>query len=144
VILRALGRLIVVPLAFVLAVVTAVGVLMTLGLERITHALSGSRGLDEGSVDVLFDIAHGAIGLAGAATVVPAILVVILGEVARIRSALFYVLGGGAALAVLPLLARAGSLGSGGMASLGTIWPVFATAGFAGGFVYWLIAGRNA
>jgi hypothetical protein len=25
-----------------------------------------------------------------------------------------------------------------------TVWQVFATAGFAGGFVYWLIAGRNA
>jgi hypothetical protein len=24
------------------------------------------------------------------------------------------------------------------------VWQVFATAGFAGGFVYWLIAGRNA
>jgi hypothetical protein len=24
------------------------------------------------------------------------------------------------------------------------VWQVLATAGFAGGFVYWLIAGRNA
>ena len=25
-----------------------------------------------------------------------------------------------------------------------TVWQVFATAGFAGGLVYWIIAGRNA
>jgi hypothetical protein len=24
------------------------------------------------------------------------------------------------------------------------VWQVLATAGFAGGFVYWLVAGRNA
>jgi hypothetical protein len=73
---------------------------------------------------------------------IPALVVVILGEVARIRSLIYYVVGGGAALAAMPLLARLGeaSLGVPG----GVLWQVFATAGFAAGFVYWLIAGRNA
>jgi hypothetical protein len=69
--------------------------------------------------------------------------VVFVGEIARIRSALYYVAGGGAALAAIPLLARIGQSGSFALADQ-IVWQVFATAGFAGGFVYWLIAGRNA
>ncbi|MDX2155539.1 MAG: hypothetical protein SFW09_03430 [Hyphomicrobiaceae bacterium] len=139
-ILRALGRLVMVPLAFLLASGTALAVLFTLGLERITHAVAG-RG---DGAEIFFEIAGALVGLVGAATVVPSILVVIVGEVARIRSGLYYVLGGGMALAVLPLLAGTGTIGSGEIAGLSASWPVFATAGFAGGLVYWLLAGRNA
>jgi len=46
-------------------------------------------------------------------------------------------------LGALPLMAMAGSL-SNDLSPLGTLWQVFATAGFAGGFVYWLLAGRKA
>ena len=35
-------------------------------------------------------------------------------------------------------------LSDGGLAQIGLIWQVFATAGFAGGLVYWLVAGRRA
>ena len=47
------------------------------------------------------------------------------------------------ALAAVPLLARVQQSGGFGMPEH-AVWQVFATAGFAGGFVYWLIAGRNA
>jgi len=53
------------------------------------------------------------------------------------------VAGGGAALAAVPLLARVQQSGAFAMPEH-TVWQVFATAGFAGGLVYWLIAGRNA
>ncbi|MEZ5853968.1 MAG: hypothetical protein R3D67_04190 [Hyphomicrobiaceae bacterium] len=138
-----MGRLFVVPFAFLLAALAAVAVLLSLGLERITHVISSSN-LEADGIDLAFTAIYGVIGLAGAATIVPALLVVIVGEVARIRSWLFYIAGGGIALAVMPLLAASGSLGSGNITNLGTIWPVFATAGFAGGFLYWLIAGRTA
>ena len=73
----------------------------------------------------------------------PALLLVIIGEVARIRGALYYVIGGGAALAVVPLLARLGQPAR--VLELSpVVWQVLATAGFAGGFVYWLLAGRRA
>ena len=68
---------------------------------------------------------------------------VIVGEVARIRSWLYYMIGGGLALAAIPLLARINSSGVGTLSDA-TVWQVFATAGFAGGLVYWIIAGRNA
>lgn len=139
---RALGRLILVPLGFVLAVVAAVLVLLSLGLEKVTHAMHG-RDLDAATVETLFRALAGAGALASVATVVPALLVVIVGEVARIRSVLYYVAGGGIAMAALPLLARTVSL-DGGLAQIGLIWQIFATAGFAGGIVYWLVAGRRA
>ena len=43
----------------------------------------------------------------------------------------------------VPLLARVQQSG-GFVMPEHAAWQVFATAGFAGGFVYWLIAGRNA
>jgi glucose dehydrogenase len=63
--------------------------------------------------------------------------------VARIRGSIYYVVGGGAALALVPLMSRLHQP----MAVLDlspVVWQVLATAGFAGGFVYWLLAGRNA
>jgi hypothetical protein len=142
VILRAIGRLIVVPLGFLLGAAAALFILFQLGLEKVTHAMHG-RSFDSADITVVFDLAKQGFALASVATIVPALMLVIIGEVARIRSSVYYILGGGAALAALPLLAIAGSL-PGDLSPLGTIWQVFATAGFAGGFVYWLIAGRNA
>ena len=139
---RALGRLFMVPLGFILGSMAALAMLLTIGLERATHAVHG------GAVDLtqwsqVLDLARGFYGLASAATVIPALLLVIIGEVARIRSSIYYVLGGGVALSALPLLARAGSLGK-DLSQIGLIWQVFATAGFVGGIVYWMIAGRRA
>jgi hypothetical protein len=130
-----------VPLAFLLGTVAALFILFTLGMEKITHALAG-RAI-EADASQIFEFMRQASALASAATIVPAILLVIVGEVARIRSSAYYILGGGAALCALPLMAMAGSLSS-DLSPLGTLWTVFATAGFAGGFVYWLLAGRNA
>ena len=80
--------------------------------------------------------------IASGATIIPALLLVIVGEVARIRSWLYYMIGGGVALAIIPLLVR---IDPGTMTySLPALWHVFATAGFAGGLTYWLLAGRNA
>ena len=76
-------------------------------------------------------------------SILPALLVIFVGEIARIRSAVFYVAGGGAALAAVPLLARVQQSGTLVLPEH-AVWQVFATAGFVGGFVYWLIAGRNA
>jgi hypothetical protein len=141
VVMRALGRLIMVPLAFLLGTAAALFILFSLGMEKITHAMAG-RTIDA-DFSQIFEFMRQASALASAATIVPAIVLVIVGEVARIRSSAYYILGGGAALCALPLMAMAGSLSS-DLSPLGTLWTVFATAGFAGGFVYWLLAGRKA
>ncbi|SRR3954447_24089146 len=139
---RALGRIILMPIAFVLAAVATLLVVFSLGQERVVQALS-ARSPDELPIDRILDIVGAALRFASVYTLVPALLVVIVGEAARIRSAVYYIVGGGAALAVVPLLLRIGQPGS-VMELSSTVWQVLATAGFAGGLVYWLLAGRTA
>ena len=139
---RALGRIIMVPLAFLLAAGATVFVILSLGQERIVQAVTG-RGPDEITLNAGFDLARLAYSLLSVQTLLPALLVVIVGEVARFRSAMYYVLGGGAALAIVPLMSRLHQPLSALDLSI-VVWQVLATAGFAGGFVYWLLAGRRA
>ena len=137
------GRiLIVIPLALLLAAAAVLFVLVTLGLERVTAFLHVNPIGNEDAETIFAMLNHGVILLASL-TIIPALLIVIIGEIARIRSLAYYVVGGGVALAAIPLLAR---YGQGGAIATpeALVWQVFATAGFAGGFVYWLIAGRNA
>lgn len=142
-VLSAIGRIFWVPIAFVLAGLGAAFILFTLGMERVTQTMHGAS--DTQAIDTLFDVLLQAQLLISGLTLVPAILVVVVGEVARIRSALYYILGGGAALAAIPLLARLGQAASTAAAMpSSTLWQVFATAGFFGGLLYWLMAGRRA
>ena len=141
-----LGRLIWVPIAFAISAAGTVFFLVMISKERVFDAMAG-RGADSASLMAVIDLmGQGRILLSGL-TIIPALLVVIVGEVARIRSVLYYVVGGGLAFAAVPLLARYGQSAPG--ASLSTllpptlVWQVFATAGFLGGWVYWFLAGRN-
>ncbi len=137
---RFLGRLIVVPFGFVMAGLTAAVVLVVVAQEKFAAA---ARGIDAdtvfGAIEPLLKLA---MSLLSVQTVVVPILLVIVGEVARIRHPAYYVVGTGAALTLIPLVAKLGV--DAGAANLMAIWPVFATAGFAGGLVYWLLAGRRA
>ena len=140
--LRALGRIILLPIAFLLAAVATLFVVLSLGQEHVVQAIS-IKSPNQVPIDAFLDIVGLALRFASIHTLVPALLVVIVGEVARIRSAVYYIVGGGVALAVVPLLTRVGQP----MTALelsSTVWQVLATAGFAGGFVYWLLAGRTA
>ncbi len=138
---QTIGRLILVPMAALLAIAATLLVLVTLGLERLTHATHG-QSLDPDTLGTAFDWVTTGLQWASGLTLVPALAVIVIGEVAHIRSWLYYVLGGGAAVACIPLLtAMNGNIG--GAIALPAVWQVLATAGFAGGFVYWLIAGRN-
>ena len=84
-----------------------------------------------------------------AGTVAPALTMcrprspIVIGEALHIRSWMYYVLAGGAALAAIPVLAspRSDQLP---VLPTGQYMTIFAAAGFVGGFVYWLLAGRNA
>jgi hypothetical protein len=135
---HALGRLILVPLGFVVAAMVSIFIVVTLGLERLTHASTAVPILEWAA-----GVMAAGITLTSGLTLIPALAVVTVGEVARIRSWLYYLAGGGLSLALLPLM---GLLERGQAASLsdGALWQVLATAGFAGGLVYWLIAGRTA
>jgi hypothetical protein len=140
--LNTLGRVVLIPVAFVLAATAALFVLVTLGQERVVQAMS-DRANAEDSIGAAFDLLSVARTIFTVNTLLPALLVIIVGEIARIRAWLYYVIGGGAVLAVVPMLAYVGRPAE-VLNLVPMLWPVFATAGFSGGFVYWLIAGRNA
>ncbi|MEZ5844984.1 MAG: hypothetical protein R3D27_14790 [Hyphomicrobiaceae bacterium] len=140
--MRTLARIIWVPLAFLVAALATAFMLFTLGSERITQAMAG-RGLPEDTLPAMIELAGEAVRLASALTIVPALVVIVVGEVARIRGWLYYVLGAGAALVAVPLVAKLGQAGPLTLPAV-PVMQVFATAGFVGGFVYWLLAGRNA
>ena len=140
--MRAVGRILWLPFAFLLAAAVTGFVIISLGQERIVQAVTG-RGPDEVTLNAGFDLLRLASLFISVQALLPALLLVIVGEVARIRSSLYYVVGGGAALALVPLISRFHQP----LAVLDlspVVWQVLATAGFAGGFVYWLLAGRNA
>jgi len=139
---RALGRILLLPIAFVLASLASLFVILTLGHERIIQGIAARRP-DEATIDAMFDLLRLGLSFASAQSLLPALLVVIGGEVARIRSVLYYVIGGGAALVAVPLLSRL-SQPIGALDVSTAAFQVLAVGGFAGGFVYWLLAGRNA
>ena len=134
---KTVGRMLLVPIAFFLGILAAGFVLFTLGLERITQTVHADEAGVESFEQVMAFIEQGS-ALVAAFTIIPALVFAIVDEVARIRSALYYIIGGGASMAVTPLIAQGSA---GGPAVL---WQVFAVAGFAGGFIYWLVAGRTA
>ena len=83
------------------------------------------------------------IGTVGPAlTALPAFAAAIIGEVLHVRSWMYYVLAGGAALAAIPLLA--GRAADSASLPASEYMTIFATAGFAGGLIYWVLAGRGA
>jgi hypothetical protein len=147
---RAIGRIIIVPVAFLLSALVAIFVLLTIGLEQLTHATGAPIGNldDPDHLFQLWDIGAIGLSLVSGATIIPALLAVVVGEVARIRSWIYYVLAGGLALVAIPLLAGLAGTSSPDGATAPTLfvsaWPIFATAGFAAGGLYWLLAGRNA
>jgi len=144
--LRFFGRLLWVVIAFTLAALVSALILATLGMERLVQEIHTDPAVDGDQLAgwmLLADQALFVVGVFSALTLVPAVLLVVIGEVARIRSAIYWVLGGGAALACIPFLS-AFMAGQDVTLPTQTLLQVLATSGFAGGLVYWFLAGRSA
>lgn len=139
---RTVGRLILIPIAFLLAAATAGAIVVSLGLEHFTQSMHGAEPGAE-TLTRTFDIIQQVGALTSGLSIIPALAVIIIGEVGRIRAWLYYMVGGGVALACVPFLSRLGQNDAITMPS-STVWQVLATAGFAAGTIYWLVAGRNA
>lgn len=140
-------RGLVVVIAFAVASAVALAVLFALGSIWVGEELRAAAPphdpiLSHGGATV-FGIVLFAGTVTPALTALPALIAVVVGEVMRIRSWIYYVLAGGAALAAIPLLAGASSTGLPEIPA-GEYMSIFATAGFAGGFTYWLLAGARA
>jgi hypothetical protein len=146
VILNTVLRGIWVILAFCFAASAALAVLFALGAIWVGDELSAAAPHDpmlHHGAAPFFGLVLFAGTVAPALTSLPALIAVVAGEVLRLRSWMYCVIAGGLSLAAIPLLAGTRNSDLEAVAS-SQYMAIFLTAGFAGGFVYWLLAGRNA
>jgi hypothetical protein len=140
-------RILAVLFGFMLAAIAGAVTLFYVGSRWAAHEVATqmpdnpddvSRFVNEGLGMIAFVFT-----VAPALTLAPAVLAVVVGEVARIRSLLYYVLAGGAAAAIMPLIATRTEAAETATYNA-PYFSIMATAGFAAGLVYWLLAGRRA
>jgi hypothetical protein len=145
VIVRTIFRALWAATVFIFAVAVSVGVLFVLGALWVGDELRAAAPNDP--VLAMGANWFGIVLFVGtvtpALTVLPAAIAAIVGEALRIRSWMYYVLAGGAALTAIPLLASPPTDSLPALPA-GQYMTIFAAAGFVGGFVYWLLAGREA
>jgi hypothetical protein len=142
---RIIFRAILVVVAFCVAMAVSLVVLFGLGAIWAGNELSAAAP-QESVVQHAAPI-FGMVLFAGTVTpalnALPGLIAVVAGEVLRIRSWMYYVLAGGVALAAIPILAATEPADLPGI--IGSPYTtIFVAAGFAGGFVYWLLAGSRA
>jgi hypothetical protein len=145
VILNTVLRGVWVIVAFGLAAFAALAVLFAVGAiwvgDELRAAAPHDPMLHHGAAPI-FGIVLFAGTVTPALTSLPALIAVVAGEVLRLRSWMYYVLAGGASLAAVPLLVGTRNSDLEAVAA-SQYMAIFLTAGFAGGFAYWLLAGRN-
>jgi hypothetical protein len=144
-ILKTALRAVWVVCAFIIAAGVALAVLFALGANWAGDALRAAAPGDpvvKGGAPILGAVLF-AQTVGPALTALPALVAVIAGEALKIRSWMYYVLAGGAALASIPIIAAPQTADLPAILASHAM-TLFAAAGFAGGFVYWLLAGARA
>jgi hypothetical protein len=144
-ILRTFFRMIWVVIAFFLSALAALAVLFALGAiwagDELRAAAPDDPLIRDGAPIFGMVLFAGTVG--PALTALPALIAAVAGEVLRVRSWMYYVLAGGLSLAAIPILAAPEATELPAVLASHAI-TIFATAGFAGGFLYWLLAGARA
>jgi hypothetical protein len=145
VILRTIFRMIWVVVAFSVSALAALAVLFALGAiwagDELRAAAPDDPLVRDGAPIFGMMLFAGTVG--PALTALPALIAVVAGEVLRVRSWMYYVLAGGLSLAAIPILAAPEAAELPAVVASHAM-TIFATAGFAGGFLYWLLAGARA
>ena len=143
----AVNRILLVVIGFVLAVLTGAVTLFFAGSRWAAQEVAAQMPDNPDGAGHFITQALGTIAfvftVAPVLTIAPAIVVILVGEVARIRSLLYYVVAGGVAAAVMPLIAAQDQAAE-NVTYNAPYFTLMATAGFAAGLIYWLFAGRRA
>jgi hypothetical protein len=136
------GRIIVIIFGLLVAIIVA-GIALAIGIVLPEWATMDSDPIER---VIFFFAAFFATSYIGAVAIFPAALVIVILESARMRSFLYYGIGG----ALVALASYYGSDISVQLENTTDVTPVgntlqlAAAAGILGGLAYWLIAGRNA
>jgi len=146
----AIRRILAVLFAFTLACVAALAVLFAVGADWAARELAAQSSQFAPPREAPEDVFLRGVGfiaffatVAPTLSVLPGLAAAIVGEVGKIRAALYYVCAGGLAMIVMPLSYIVENAPAQAVPSAQYL-TIYATAGFAAGLVYWLIAGRNA
>jgi len=137
-----LGRIIVIIFALIVASMAA-GVALAIGIIAPDWAAMDSDPVERVS---FFVVSFFATSFVGTVAIVPSLLLIVLAEAVRIRSFIYYGVGG----ALVGLASYFGSNVSMRLENTTDVTPVghtlqlAAAAGIIGGVAYWLIAGRKA
>jgi hypothetical protein len=135
-----IGRILVIILAYCLACIAA-SIILTIGTLTPEWDDLTAAGFQSGAMWVVIFVSAAVVG---AIALVPAMLVIMLAEGFAWRSIVIYgLLGGALALSLSYGLDFAGYVGDPD-SLLVREREVLAASGIAGGFVYWLFAGRSA
>ena len=137
-----LGRIFVILFSLIMSMIVA-GIVLAIGI-----LLPDKSWLDADPIErvMFFTVSFFATSFIGASAFVPAVLLIVVAEVMRLRSLLYYAAAG----AVVGLTSYFGSNVELRLENTTDVSPVFhplqlaAAAGIVGGLVYWLLAGRNA
>jgi len=137
-----LGRIFVILFSLIVSMIVA-GIVLAIGIIAPDWPW-----LDSDPVErvMFFTVSFFATSFVGASAFVPALLLIVVAEVARLRSLLYYAAAG----AVVGLASYFGSNVELRLENTTDVTPVFhplqlaAAAGIVGGLAYWLLAGRNA
>jgi hypothetical protein len=137
-----IGRIFVIFFALIAAIMVA-GIVLSIGIVAPEWPWLDSDPLER---VMFFTVSFFATSYVGATAFVPALLLILFAEIARMRSVLYY----GVAGAVVGLASYFGSdielrlENTTDVAPAGHPLQLAAAAGIIGGLAYWLIAGRNA
>jgi H+/Cl- antiporter ClcA len=136
------GRIIVIAFALIVASIIA-GIALAIGIVAPDRSWLDSDPIER---VMFFTVSFFATSFIGATAFVPAVLLVAVAEIMRLRRVLYYAAAG----AVVGLASYFGSNVELRLENTTDVSPVFhplqlaAAAGIIGGLVYWLLAGRNA
>jgi hypothetical protein len=143
----AVNRVLIIFIGFVLAIITGGLTLLFVGSRWAAQEVAAQMSDNPDEVSRFMSEAWGMVAflftVAPVLTLLPAIVAILVGELARIRSALYYIAAGGVAAAIMPLIAQPQEAAQAGTYAV-PYFTIMATAGFAAGLIYWLLAGRRA
>jgi len=137
-----LGRILVIIFGLLIAIIVA-GITLAIGIVAPDWAGADSDPFER---VMFFAVSFFVTSFVGAVAILPAAIVIAISEVARMRSFIYYGVGG----ALVALASYYGSDISVQLENTTDVTPVAsalqlaAAAGILGGLAYWLIAGRNA
>jgi H+/Cl- antiporter ClcA len=137
-----LGRILAIFFSLIVAIMIA-GIVLAVGI-----LVPDRSWLDADPVErvMFFTVSFFATSFIGASAFVPALLLIVVAEIMRLRTLLYYAAAG----AVVGLTSYYGSNVELRLENTTDVSPVFhplqlaAAAGIIGGLAYWLLAGRNA